>query len=206
MDDFRTLADIAADIELSPPQVLAKAYRDYLRYRVTLKRPDGAPVEQTRDIVKAGKVVAVLPIDLARDELVLLRQFRLPAHLANGKGDLLEIVAGRADAGETLVDAARRECREEIGITPGKLVEIATYLTTPGLADEEATIFVTQVDASSVREGAHTSPDGEQLHIFRAPVEAALQALAQGTMRGSPVVIALQWLALNRGRLSELLA
>ncbi|MEI9804691.1 MAG: NUDIX hydrolase [Pseudolabrys sp.] len=206
MDDFRTLADIAADIELSPPQVLAKGYRDYLRYRVTLKRPDGARVEQTRDIVQAGKVVALLPIDLARDELVLLRQFRLPAHLANGKGDLLEIVAGRVDAGETLADAARRECREEIGVTPGKLVEIATYLTTPGLTDEEVTIFVTPIDASSVREGAHVSPDGEQLHIFRAPVEAALQALAHGTMRGSPVIIALQWLALNRGRLGELLA
>ena len=32
---------------------------------------------------------------MSRDgEVVLIRQFRLPAHLATGKGDMVEIVAG----------------------------------------------------------------------------------------------------------------
>mgnify|MGYP001119557514 CR=1 FL=1 len=38
---------------------------------------------------------AVLPIDLDRDEIVLIRQFRLGAHLALGKVDLVEVPAGR---------------------------------------------------------------------------------------------------------------
>jgi ADP-ribose pyrophosphatase len=205
MTDFRKLADHAAEVVLSPPQLLAKAYRDYLRYRMTLKGATGAAVTQTRDILLAGKVVVVLPVDVVRDEVILLRQFRLPAHLANGKGDLVEIVAGRVEANETVIEAARRECGEEIGVTPGKLVEVVTYLTTPGLTDEEVTVFLAAVDGSQIREGGRAAPDGEQLQVFKVSIDAALAALVEGTMRGSPVIIALQWLALNRGRVAELL-
>ena len=201
----RELADRPADIALAQPELLAKGYRDFNRYRLTLKRPGGASVTQTRDVLLAGKVVAVLPIDLARNEVVLIRQFRLPAHLANGRGELVEIVAGRVEPDETVVETAQRECSEEIGAAPTELVELFRYLTTPGLTDEEVTVFLAAVDASQVRDGALTAPDGEQLQIFRVSIDAAIAALAQGTMLGSPVVIALQWLALNRGRLATLL-
>ena len=70
------------------PSGLPTGYRDYQRYRLTLKGEAHAPLPQTRDVLHGGKVVAVLPVDLARDEIVLIRQFRLPAHLANGRGDL----------------------------------------------------------------------------------------------------------------------
>jgi len=39
---------------------------------------------------------------------------------------------------------------------------------------------------------------------MRVPIDAALAALAAGTVRNGPLIIALQWLALNRGRLSEI--
>src|SRR5512143_281805 len=108
------LTDLTADVAVSQPELLASGYRDYQRYRLTLTGVDGAPAAQVRDILRAGKVVAVLPVDLARDEIVLIRQFRLPAHLANGRGSLLEAVAGRVEPGESLREAARRECTEEI--------------------------------------------------------------------------------------------
>ncbi len=200
----RELADLAAAIDLSPPEVLAKGYRDYQRYHVKLKAA-GVPVEQQRDVIRGGKVAAVLPIDLSRGEIVLIRQFRLAAHLANGKGDLVEIVAGRVDAGESVVAAARREYTEEIGVAPERLVELFSYLTTPGVADEEVTVFLAAVDASRVSEGAHVSPDGEQLHLFRVSIDAAIAALAEARMHNSLLIVALQWLALNRERLSNLL-
>ncbi|MFY9598870.1 MAG: NUDIX hydrolase, partial [Pseudolabrys sp.] len=115
MSKRRELADLPADVFLSRPQMLAKAYRDYHRYNVTLQDKDG-PVVQERDVLIAGKVIVVIPIDVARQEIVLIRQFRLPAHLANGRGDLVEFVAGRVEAGESLMEAARRECKEEIGV------------------------------------------------------------------------------------------
>jgi ADP-ribose pyrophosphatase len=201
----RELADLPADVAVSQPELLAKGYCDYQRYRLMLTGTDGATHTQTRDILLAGKVVAVLPIDLVRDEIVLIRQFRLTAHLANGRGDMIEAVAGRVEAGESLLEAARRECTEEIAVAPTVLVELFSYLTTPGLTDEEVTVFLAAVDASRVPERAGAAAEGEQIKTFRVSIDAALAGLSAGKMRNGPLSIALQWLALNRNRIGELL-
>jgi hypothetical protein len=39
---------------------------------------------------------------------------------------------------------------------------------------------------------------------MRVPIDTALASLATRTVRNGPLIIALQWLALNRGRLSEI--
>jgi ADP-ribose pyrophosphatase len=205
MHDRPELADLPADVALSAPELLSRGYRDYLRYRLTLRGADGAPVTQIRDVFLGGKVVAVLPIDLASDEVVLIRQFRLPAHLANGRGDMIEMVAGRVEPGEQLAEAARRECTEEIGVAPTQMVELFSYLTTPGLTDEEVTVFLAAVDALGVPERSSAATNGEQISTVRVSIDAAIAALNQAAMRNGPLVIVLQWLALNRTRIAELL-
>jgi len=197
------LADRAAQVALAAPELLAKGFRDYRRYRLALTGDDGARIEQTRDVLDGGKVVAVLPVDLARDEIVLIRQFRLPAHLGSGKGDLVEIVAGRVEPGEAPAATARRECAEEIGVAPTGLAELFSYLTTPGLTDEEVTVFLAAIDASQVPERTQTG--GEMIRTLRVPIDAALDAIARNTIRNGPAIMALQWLALNRARLGALL-
>ena len=53
------------------------------------------------------------------------------------------------------------------------------------------------------RSGA--AAEGEQIVTLRVPIDEAIAALNKNTMRNGPLLIALQWLALNRGRLTELL-
>jgi len=195
----RDLADRTADVTVSQPESVAEGFFRYETYQVTLQ--DAA---QTREVVRAGKVAAVLPLDVGRDEIVLIRQFRLAAHLANGRGYLIEIVAGRAEPGEQVADTARRECREEIGVAPTALVELFSYLTTPGLTDEEVTVFLAAVDATRVPARTQAT-EGERITVLRVPIDDALASLSRGTMRNGPLVIALQWLALNRARVGELL-
>ena len=50
-----------------------------------------------------------------------------------------------------------------------------------------------------------TAPDSEHVYVHSVKVDAALAALDRYTMRGGPVVIGLQWLALNRQRIPALL-
>jgi ADP-ribose pyrophosphatase len=192
------IADESADVVIEGREVLARGFRPYERVRV---RQAGGEVE-TRDVLRAAAAVAVLPIDLAREEVVLIRQFRLPAQLANGKGDLVEIVAGHVEANEAPRETARRECIEEIGVAPQALIELFTYLTSPGLTDEEMTLFLGIVDAARavLAEGG----EREASALLRVPIDAALSALAAGTVRNGPLVVALQWLALNRHRLAEI--
>ena len=195
----RDLADRPANVALSAPELLGKGFFDYQRFQVTL--PNGT---QTRDVVRAGKVIAVLPLDIERGEIVMIRQFRPAAHLANGKGETIEIVAGRVEKGEALAETARRECLEEIGVAPQALVELFSYLPTPGLTDEDVTLFVGAVDASKVPERTHPT-EGEYISVLRVPVDDALEALTKGAMHNGPLVLALHWLALNRGRVSDIL-
>jgi ADP-ribose pyrophosphatase len=197
--DPRELADRPANVTLSAPELLGKGFFDYQRYKVTL--PSGP---QTRDVLRAGKVIAVLPLDVERGEIVMIRQFRPAAHLANGKGETMEIVAGRVEKGEQLAESARRECQEEIGVAPRALIELFSYLPTPGLTDEEVTLFVAAVDASKVPQRTHPT-EGEYISVLRVPIDDALDALTKGTMRNGPLVLALHWLALNRGRVADIL-
>ena len=195
------IADDRADVVIAGREVLAEGFRRYERLRV---RRSGENVPRPLDVLRIGPAAAVLPIDPGRDEVVLLRQFRLAAQLANGRGNLVEIVAGHVEAEEQPAEAARRECVEEIGVAPGLLVELFTYLTSPGMSDEEITLFLGIVDASGVPERAGAAAEHEETVPMRVPIDAALAALAAGTVRNGPLIIALQWLALNRGRLSEI--
>ena len=195
------IADDRADVVIAGREVLAEGFRRYERLRV---RRSGEDVPRALDVLRSGPAAAVLPIDPGRDEVVLLRQFRLAGHLANGRGNLVEIVAGHVETDEQPAEAARRECVEEIGVAPGLLVELFTYLTSPGMSDEEITLFLGVVDASGVPERAGAAAEHEETVPMRVPIDAALAALAAGTVRNGPLIIALQWLALNRGRLSEI--
>jgi ADP-ribose pyrophosphatase len=198
------LTDLAVDVSLSPPELLGKGFRTYQRYRYTLPGDDPTLDVRTHDLIRFGHIVGVLPVDLARNEVVLIRQFRLPVHLANGKGELLEIVAGHVEANEQLAEAARRECIEEIGVAPSALAELFTYFPTPGGSDEQITLFLGIVDAAQVPDQAGSAAEREETRPLRVPIDAALAALAGGTMHNGLLLLALHWLALNRGRLGEI--
>lgn len=197
------IADRPANVTVEAPQTLVKGYRTYQRFRLSLRGHGPAPIAQERDVLRSGKIVAVLPVDLDRDEVILIRQFRLPAHLANGKGELIEIVAGGVEKGEAPVEAARRECREEIGVAPKAIVELFTYLTTPGITDEEIAVFLADVDGTKVP--ARTATGGEHIEVLRVPIDAAIAALDGNALHNGPLLLVLQWLALNRSRLQSLL-
>jgi ADP-ribose pyrophosphatase len=195
------IADDSADAAVAGRRLLAKGFRPYERISFAVAR-DAAPL--TADILRAGPAAAVLPLDLERDEVVLLRQFRLAAHLANGRGHLVEIVAGHVEANEAPIEAARRECTEEMGVAPDPLIALLSYFTTPGMSDEVITLFLGIVDASRVPDRAGLAAEHEQTVLTRVPVDAAIAALDGGTIHNGPLIVALQWLALNRSRLPEI--
>jgi ADP-ribose pyrophosphatase len=195
------IADDSADVTIAGSELLAKGFRRYESLHFNMAN-DASP--RSVDILRAGAAAAVLPLDLARDEIILLRQFRLAAHLANGKGQLVEIVAGHVEANEQPIATARRECVEEIGVKPDPLIELFGYFTTPGMSDELITLFLGIVDASRVPEQAGLAAEHEQTLLTRVPIDAALAALVGGAIHNGPLIVALQWLALNRSRIPEI--
>ncbi|WP_047310083.1 NUDIX domain-containing protein [Rhodopseudomonas palustris] len=202
-DETDQLADRAADVTVSVPETIGKGFMAYERYEVSLRREGEPPLLQQRDVLRASRVAAVIPIDLARDAVVLIRQFRLPAHFATGRGDMVEIVAGRIDPHETDADAARRECIEEIGVAPDQLAELYCVLPTPGITDEQIVFFVGHVDSSAVLQRAGLAEEDEDTEPFVVSIDEALAALSRGAFSNALLVTAMQWLALNRAQLRE---
>ena len=201
-----TLADTAAEAVVSEPELIGKSYHRLDRFALTLHLPDREPLDSVRDVLRVGKVTAVLPIDLARGELVLLRQFRLPAHLATGRGELTEIVAGHVEAGETPTEAGMRECVEEIGVRPSALYAMLDFIPVPGSSDEHGFMFLGLVDATRIPEHAGAADEKEATRPMRISIDAALAALERGTMRNGFLILALQWLALHRDQLAAIVA
>lgn len=200
------LADLPAEVTVSGSQVLAEGFRSFERISYVLPGIDGsASTTCERDILRVGKVVAVLPFDPARDEIVVLRQFRLAAHLANGKGELVEIVAGHVERGEQPVDAASRETNEEIGIEPASLIRLLSYFPSPGIGQEEITLYLGIIDAATLPARAGLASEKEVTLPILVSIDAALAALESGTIHNGPLIIALQWLALHRSRLPEII-
>ena len=198
-------ADGVADARVSAPTIIARGFRALERYTVELRHADGTRASFAREVLHVGRVVGVLALDVERNELVLIRQFRIPAHLSCGKGDLVEIVAGHVEAGEETAAAARRECLEEIGVAPASLHELFTFMPAPGINDETATLFLATVDAARIPQRAGSRREIEHTRPFRVEVEAALAALAHDKVHNGYLIIALQWLALNRHRLPEII-
>jgi ADP-ribose pyrophosphatase len=198
------LADLPVEVALAGEERVGKGFREYRRYHFTLPGDDPALAPRVNDVLRFGRVVAVLPVDIARNEVVLIRQFRLAAQLARGHGSLIEIVAGHVEGEETLAEAARRECIEEIGVAPAALVELSTFLPTPGASDEEITLFLGVIDAAAVPERSGSAAEREETQPLRVPIDTALAALAEGKMHNGVLVLGLHWLALNHARLKEI--
>ncbi|GAB4069515.1 NUDIX hydrolase [Ancylobacter sonchi] len=198
------LGDRAVKVVLEgPSDIGGDGFRPYHRYTVTLPGAGGAPLTQVRDILRVGPVVAVLAWDPAVGVFALIRQFRLAAHVATGRGELVEIAAGRIEDGETAAFAARRECLEELGVEPLALLPMLSFMPTPGVTDEHAELFLALVDAAAVPAEAGEPGEAEHTRPFLLPAEAAMEALvapAPGLIGNVFTLAALQWFALNRAR------
>jgi ADP-ribose pyrophosphatase len=191
-----TPVDLPAAAQVSAPRTIGRGYRSYDSHQIALA--DGSLTSHIeRDVLRSGSVVGILPIDLDTAEVVLIRQFRLGGHIALGKGDMIELPAGRVGLDETAEQAAARECYEEIGVLPRCLRPLFAVMPAPALSDECMTLYVASIDASQIRHRSGCAHEDENIETLRLSIDAAEDMLARGGFHNSLVIIALQWLALN---------
>jgi ADP-ribose pyrophosphatase len=132
--------------------------------------PDGSTVE--RQVVTHPGAVAIVPVD---DESIwLVRQPRE----AVTEPDLLELPAGKLDVeGETRLQCAQRELAEEIGKSARSWRELKRFYVSPGLTEEEMTVFL----ASDLADAEHDPDPAERIDIVQWPLadlDGAIDACA----------------------------
>jgi ADP-ribose pyrophosphatase len=157
------------------------------RERVTL--PNGR--ELWLDIVHHPGAAAVVPFT-GEGEVALIRQYR---HAAGGA--ILEVPAGKLDAGEAPELCAARELAEEAGYRAGRLVALGRIWTTPGFTDEVIHLFA----AFDLTRTATRPEDDEVIEVMRVPLEEALDLIWRGELRDAKSALALIQAARHVGRL-----
>ncbi|MBX9819492.1 NUDIX domain-containing protein [Afipia birgiae] len=150
-----------------------------------------------RETFDRGDGVAILPYNLARRTVLLIRQFRYPTY-ANGYDDLLvEAPAGSLDdaAPEARV---RSEAEEEIGYRLGPVQKIFEAFTSPGAVTEKLHFFVAEYQPDmKIGNGGGLAHEGEDIETLELPFAEALAMIANGRIIDAKTIMLLQYAALN---------
>src|ERR1700694_1674379 len=107
------------------------------------RRANGEWQTLKRETYHRGNGAALLPYNLARGTVVLVRQFRYPAYV-NGYDDLLiEAPAGLLD-NESPEVRIRAEAEEETGYRLGQIRKVFEAFMSPGAVTEKLHFFVAE--------------------------------------------------------------
>jgi ADP-ribose pyrophosphatase len=185
--------------EVLDRQVVFQGYFRIDKYRLRYRRYAGDWSNAVwREVFERGHAAAVLPYDPVRDEVVLIEQFRVGALDAPGGAWLLDIVAGIIEAGEDAEAVARRESVEEAGVTLKDLIPIHDYFASPGGTSERVALYCGRVDASRAGGYFGLQAEAEDIKAMAMAFDAAQAEMARRAMLPASLLIAMQWLALNR--------
>lgn len=153
-----------------------------------IRHPNGAPGEHV--LIVTPPCSAVIVDD--GGDLLFARQPRFAA-----QAEVLEIVKGGSDPGESALDCAKREVREELGVAAmhweplGKLWEI------PSIVSDPVELFL----AHGIE---HVDPETdsiESVELVRVPAAVAIEAAATGKINDAVTVAALLRYGMQSGLL-----
>lgn len=138
-----------------------------------------AQFEIARSVVRhAGSAVMMAMDDKKR--ILLVRQYRLPADKY-----LWELPAGKVDAGEKPLDAARRELTEETGYKARKWTKLASFWVSPGYVQERMTIFL----ATDLTAGQATPMDDERIETRWFKRKEVGEMIREGRIEDAKTII-----------------
>lgn len=174
-----------------------KAYDGFFkfnRFLVSFEKFTGGKVENVwRECNQKGDVVAVIPYDPVRQEIIFVEQFRIGMLVRKEHPWTLEIVAGFMDIdGETAPETAKREVFEETGCEVTQLHPLISYYHSPGGSAGKTHIFIGEVDAHTVQKYTGIIEEGEDICVHRIPVAMVKEKLLNNEINNSTAIISLQ--------------
>jgi ADP-ribose pyrophosphatase len=140
--------------------------------------------KMTRDVVRHNGSIVILAIDDSkskRDPLIVMEhQYR---HAA--KEYLLEVPAGKMEAGEDALVGAKRELLEETGFVAARWRKVVRYFASPGFLGEFMQVFI----AEGLTAGTAQPEYDELIEIEMIPLSRLLAMIDAGEVQDGKTLI-----------------
>ncbi len=135
----------------------------------------------TREVVRHNGGAAVVAC-FDDGTVALVSQYRHPAARY-----VLELPAGKLEAGERPETTAAREMEEELGVVAGRMELLSEFYSTPGFCSEKLWVFL----ATDLTETARNCEADEIIEVVRLPLTRALEMIASGEIEDAKTIIGL---------------
>lgn len=143
--------------------------------QVTYDIADVNGKEAWREVVHHPGASAVVAID-EDNRIIMEKQFRYALN-----DYLLEIPAGKLDAGEDPLVCAKRELEEETGIVASEWISLGTIATSPGFCNEVIHLYV----AKGLSKGEIHWDEDEYVEVERYTFDELLQRIKEEKIKDS---------------------
>ena len=137
--------------------------------------------EAWREVVHHPGASAVVAID-DDGRIIMEKQFRYALN-----DQLVEIPAGKLDAGEDPLVCAKRELEEETGIIASEWISLGTIATSPGFCNEVIHLYV----AKGLSKGEIHWDEDEYVEVERYTFDELLQRIKEEKIKDSKSLSAL---------------
>src|SRR5580704_316117 len=184
-----------------PPKarILSRAplHQGFLRvyeYEFDVEKHGGGVARISREVMERGNSVAVLGHDPNRHEVVLGNEFRPGVLVAGDYPYRDNLIAGVIDEGETALEAAVREMREETGLVLGNpvLIHSGAYVSSGGTSEKISIVYGT-VD-TALAGGVHGNREEEEnILSVVLPAKVFIERVRSGEINDLKTLVAGYW-------------
>lgn len=170
------------EIEIKSEETVFDNYLKIDKSHIKHSKANGSVLEYSRFKLVRPDAVAALVLNVDTNNVILVKQFRYPI-ATREPYDIIEIVAGKIDNGETPEQSICREIMEEIGylIDESDLELKKEIYPSPGYSTEKIYTYIVRVNnAMKTSNGGGVESEQENLEIIEMPVDEFMSLCREG--------------------------